>query len=130
MFPAASGRKARRTLSADNDWIRALTWPYPGAFTFLAERKVMLWASALVNARACGAAGEVLGCDADGVRVGTADGAILLTSVSDADGAPGPTAAWAERNGLRAGEVFEPVRPETAAWALGLGPKLAEEPAR
>ena len=119
-----------RPARAVHDWIRALTWPYPGAFTFLAERKVMLWASALGDARACGAAGEVLGCDADGVRVGTADGAILLTSVSDAGGAPGPAAAWAERNGLRPGEVFEPVRPETAAWALRPRPKPAEELAR
>ena len=51
----------------------------------------------------------MLGWDADGVRVGTADGVILLTSVSDADDAPGPAAAWAERNGLRPGDRFEPV---------------------
>ena len=117
-----------RPARAVHDWIRALTWPYPGAFTFLAQRKVMLWASALVDARAAGPAGEVLGWDADGVRVGAADGVILLTSMSDADDAPGPAAAWAERNGLRPGERFEPVRRETAAWALGLGPKPAQSP--
>jgi len=119
-----------RPVRAVHDWIRALTWPYPGAFTFLAEQKVMLWASVLVDARAGGAAGEVLGWDADGVRIATADGVILLTSMSDADGAPGPAAGWAERNGLRPGDRFEPVRRETAAWALGLGPKPAEDLAR
>ena len=75
----------------------------------------------------------MLGWDADGVRVGTADGVILLTSMSDADGAAGSSgsaAAWAERNGVRPGEVFEPVSAETAAWALGLGPKPAEDLAR
>ena len=42
-----------RPARAVHDWIRALTWPYPGAFTFLAGRKVMLWASAvLAGARA------------------------------------------------------------------------------
>ena len=118
-----------RPARAVHDWIRALTWPYPGAFTFLAQRKVMLWASAVVDARAGGAAGEVLRWDADGVRVGTADGVILLTSMSDADDAPGPAAAWAERSGLRPADRFEPVRRETAAWALGRGPKSAEDPA-
>jgi hypothetical protein len=67
----------------------------------------------------------MLGWDADGVRVGTSDGVILLTSVSDADDAPGPAAAWVERNGVRPGDRFEPVPQETAAWALGLGPKPA-----
>ncbi len=125
-----------RPARAVHDWIRALTWPYPGAFTFLAGRKVMLWASALAgpggvaDAGPGGAAGEVLGWDADSVRVGTAAGVILLTSMSDADGAAGPAAAWAERNGLRPGDRFEPVSSETAAWALGLGPKPAEDHAR
>ena len=72
----------------------------------------------------------MLGWDEDGVRVATADGAILLSSMSDAGDAPGPAAAWAERSGLRLGGVFEPVPGDTAAWALGLGPKRAEDLAR
>ena len=119
-----------RPARAVHDWIRALTWPYPGAFGFLAGRKIMLWASALDSAGAAGVAGEVVGWDEDGVRVATADGAILLSSMSDAGDAPGPAAAWAERNGLRPGGVFEPVPGDTAAWARGLGPKPAEDLAR
>ena len=119
-----------RPARAVHDWIRALTWPYPGAFGFLAGRKIMLWASALDGAGAAGVAGEVVGWDEDGVRVATADGAILLSSMSDAGDAPGPAAAWAERNGLRPGGVFEPVPGDTAAWALGLGPRPAEDLAR
>ena len=119
-----------RPARAVHDWIRALTWPYPGAFGFLAGRKIMLWASALDSAGAAGVAGEVLGWDEDGVRVATADGAILLSSMSDAGDAPGPAAAWAERNGLRPRGVFEPVPGDTAAWARGLGPKPAEDLAR
>jgi len=119
-----------RPARAVHDWIRALTWPYPGAFGFLAGRKIMLWASALGGAGAAGVAGAVLGWDEDGVRVATADGAILLSSMSDAGDAPGPAAAWAERNGLRPGGVFEPVPGDTAAWARGLGPKPAEDLAR
>jgi methionyl-tRNA formyltransferase len=119
-----------RPARAVHDWIRALTCPYPGAFGFLAGRKIMLWTSAVDGTGAEGVAGEVLGWDADGVRVATADGVILLRSTSDAGDAPGPAAAWAERNGLRPGEVFEPVRRETAAWVLGLGPRPAESAAR
>jgi methionyl-tRNA formyltransferase len=122
-----------RPARAVHDWIRALTWPYPGAFGFLCERKIMLWASAASEDASAGGsdvAGEVLGFDAAGVRVATADGAILLTSMSDATDGPGPAGAWADRNGLRSGDRFEPVPQETAAWALGLGPKPAEELAR
>ena len=119
-----------RPARAVHDWIRALTWPYPGAFGFLAGRKIMLWASALDGTGAAGVAGEVLGWDEDGVRVATADGAILLRSMSDAGDVPGPAAAWAERNGLRPGGVFEPVPGSTAAWALGLEPTPTEDLAR
>jgi len=118
-----------RPARAVHDWIRALTSPYPGAFGYLAGQKVMLWASAVGGDGAGGAAGEVLGWDADGVRVGTADGVLLLTRASLADEAPGPAVGWAEDSGLRPGDRFEPVSRETAVWALGLGP-LAFEPAR
>ncbi len=110
-----------------HDWIRALTSPYPGAFTYIAGRKLMLWASTVDGASPGRAAGEVLGHDEQGIRVATADGAVVVTSVSDDGEAPGPAAAWAGRNGLRPGDGFEPVRSVTAAWALGLGPKPAED---
>jgi methionyl-tRNA formyltransferase len=121
-----------RPAHAIHDWIRALTRPYPGAFTFIGERKVMLWSSVVnVNGACTGrAAGQVLGCDEDGVRVATGDGTVVLTSVSDVGDAPGPAFAWASRNGLRSGDEFEPVPPGTAAWALGLGPKPAEDQER
>ena len=110
-----------------HDWIRALTSPYPGAFTYIGGRKLMLWASTVDGACPGRAAGEVLGHDEQGIRVATADGAVVVTSVSDGGESPGPAAAWASRNGLRPGDGFEPVRSGTAAWALGLGPKPAED---
>jgi methionyl-tRNA formyltransferase len=129
--PAMGITDWNRPARAVHDWIRALTRPYPGAFTFLGERKVMLWAAIPGAAGPQGAApGEVLGCDQAGVRVATADGTILLTSVSDAGDPPGPASAWVTRAGPRPGDRFEPVPPETAAWALGLGPKPAENGAR
>ena len=119
-----------RPARAVHDWIRALTWPYPGAFTFRGDQKIMLWAAAPQGASAAQRPGEVLECGADGVRVATADGTILLTSASDPGDPPGPASAWAARSGLRPGVRFEPVPAETAAWALGLGPKPAENGAR
>jgi methionyl-tRNA formyltransferase len=116
-----------RPASAVHDWIRALTLPYPGAFTFIAGRKLMLWASAVDGACAGQPAGEVLGYDKDGVRVATADGALVLASVSDPGDAPEAAYAWASRNGVRPGDEFEPVPPATAAWALGLAPRPPED---
>lgn len=116
-----------RPARAVHDWIRALTSPYPGAFTFLGERKLMLWAGAVDGARTGRAAGEVLGHDDQGIRVATADGVITVTSVSDPGAAPGPAAAWASRNGLQAGDRFAPVRSGIAAWVLGLGARPAED---
>jgi methionyl-tRNA formyltransferase len=110
-----------------HDWIRALTCPYPGAFTVIAGRKLMLWAAAVDRACAGPAAGKVLGCAEEGIRVATADGAIVLTSVSDPGSGPEAASAWAARNGLRPGDEFEPVPRATAAWALGLGPRPAED---
>jgi methionyl-tRNA formyltransferase len=116
-----------RPARAVHDWVRALTSPYPGAFTFIAGRKLMLWASALDGGCAGPTAGRVLGWDEEGIRVSAADGAIVLTSVSDPGDAPQAASAWAARNGLRPGDEFEPVPSATAAWALGIGPRPAED---
>ena len=122
-----------RPARAVHDWIRALTWPYPGAFTFRGDQKIMLWAAAPEGAsrRRSWRRARCSRCGEDGVRVATADGTILLTSASDPGGpARAEASAWAARSGLRPGVRFEPVPPETAAWALGLGPKPAENVAR
>lgn len=128
-----------RPARAVHDWIRALTQPYPGAFTLLGERKVMLWASAvppqrsrrggrapgILGARPPHGPGQILGYEAEGVRVGTADGGLVVTAMSDTGGRPEPAHGWARRAGLRAGQTFCPVPPGTAQWALGLGPAPA-----
>jgi methionyl-tRNA formyltransferase len=117
-----------RPARAVHDWIRALTQPYPGAFTFLGDRKVMLWASAIPSRRPGGLpaeAGQILGYESAGVRVGTADGSLVVTAMSDTGEQPEPAVGWARRGGLRAGDTFSPVPPETARWALGLEPDPA-----
>jgi methionyl-tRNA formyltransferase len=105
-----------------HDWIRALTTPYPGAFAFWAGHKVMLWASVTPDEdERRGPTGEVIGLDENGVRIGTADGSLLITSMSDEGMAPRPALVWARASGLRLHDRFEHVDEETARWALGLG---------
>lgn len=114
-----------RQARAVHDWIRALTQPYPGAFTLLRERKVMLWASAIPPwppGRPSAEPGQILGYEADGIRVSTADGSLLVTAMSDEGERPEPAAGWARRAGLRAGHQFNPVPRAVARWALGRGP--------
>jgi methionyl-tRNA formyltransferase len=110
-----------RTSRSVHDWIRALTAPYPGAFTFLAGRQVMLWASDMsVGDLAGGLPGEVLSSGADGVRVATADGSINVTAMSDPGNPPQPARVWALASGLHPGDRFDGVEESVAQWALGL----------
>ena len=117
-----------RPARAVHDWIRALTCAYSGAFTFIAGRKVMLWASAVDGARPGGTPGEVLGYDDDGMRVATADGAHRGDDRPRMPTRrPGPPPPGRSTSGLRPGDEFEPVPAGTAAWALGLGPQACED---
>jgi methionyl-tRNA formyltransferase len=124
-----------RPATAVHDWIRALTMPYPGAFGFWSGRKVMLWASAAPGQVASGQVasggrpGEVLGYHDHGVRVGTADGSLLVTAMSDPGSAPQPAQAWARQSGMRPADRFDEVDVATARWALGLGAAPSAAPA-
>lgn len=108
-----------RPARAVHDWIRALTLPYPGAYSLLRGRPLMLWRSALPRGGPEGPSGRILAWDDDGMRVAAADGSVLVTSVSDAGDPPEAAAAWCRRNGLRPGTDFDPVDAESARCALG-----------
>ena len=64
--------------------------------------------------------GEVIGPDEDGVRVGTADGSVLVTAMSIEGSAPQAAFAWAREHGMGLHDRFEDVDEETARWVLGL----------
>jgi methionyl-tRNA formyltransferase len=111
-----------RPARAVHDWIRALTTPYPGAFAFWAGHKVMLWASDVPDDTGrLGQAGEVIARDQKGVRVATADGSLLLTSMSMEGSPPEAAFSWALEHEMELHDQFESVDKETALWALGLG---------
>ncbi len=110
-----------RPARAVHDWIRGLTAPYPGAFALWGGHKVMLWASEVPDDTGrLGHAGEVIARDEGGVRVATADGSVVLTSMSMEGSAPQAAFAWAHEHRMELHDSFESVDPRTARWALGL----------
>lgn len=60
------------------DWVRAQTRPYPGAFTYLGDEKVVVWAARPVPFEGEAAAGTIV---AEGPVVACGEGALLLQEV-------------------------------------------------
>jgi len=94
-----------RSASALVDWIRALTDPYPGAFTFHDGHRLTVWSAEEVERRAESAPGTIISVDdGAGVAVATGDGELCLYRAQFDDG----PVAWADNRaeswGLRPGE--------------------------
>lgn len=85
------------------DWVRALTRPYPGAFSFVGGRRLYVWETRLVaGAKPDLAPGTVVRVGLEGVLVATGDGVLLLTSV-ELEGGTG-----AEEGESGPGQALEP----------------------
>jgi methionyl-tRNA formyltransferase len=63
------------------DWVRAQTRPYPGAFTFVGEDRLVVWRATPVEGVDRLPAGTIAECRSDGVAVSCGDGALLLEEV-------------------------------------------------
>ena len=59
-------------------WVRAQTRPYPGAFTFLGDERIVVWRARPVERSADAPAGTVVELRADGPVVACGEGALLL----------------------------------------------------
>lgn len=74
------------------DFIRALTDPYPGAFTYLDGKKYLIWKATLLPISAQSEPGRIGGCaygfveNSCGYVVGTESNAVLITEIEDEDG--------------------------------------------
>jgi methionyl-tRNA formyltransferase len=71
-----------------HDLIRAVTRPYPGAFTYSGAAKVIIWKSMIEQDRQNATPGEIVDYgDGQGLRVGCADGLLHILDYSyEADG--------------------------------------------
>jgi methionyl-tRNA formyltransferase len=68
------------------DWVRAQTRPYPGAFTFLGDEKVVVWRARPVEHGAGEPAGTIVAELDGGPVVACGEGALLLEEVETAAG--------------------------------------------
>jgi methionyl-tRNA formyltransferase len=64
-----------------HDWVRAQTRPYPGAFTYLGDEKVVVWSARPVDVDTDEAAGTIVAERPEGPVVACGDGALLLEEV-------------------------------------------------
>jgi methionyl-tRNA formyltransferase len=70
-----------------HDWVRAQTRPYPGAFTFHGEEKLVVWRARPVDLDADAPAGTVVAVDGEVAVVACGEGGLVLEEV---EGAAGP----------------------------------------
>lgn len=74
------------------DFVRALTRPYPGAFTYLNGRQWFIWKAIYLPLQINAKAGEIQGSaygfseNDSGLIVGTSDGTVIITELSDENG--------------------------------------------
>ena len=63
------------------DWVRAQTRPYPGAFTYLGQDKVVVWRARPVAGADAAPAGTIVAEHAEGPVVACGEGALLLEEI-------------------------------------------------
>lgn len=68
------------------DWVRAQTRPYPGAFTFLGDEKIVVWRARPVELEAAAPAGTIVAERSEGPVVACGEGALVLEEVETAAG--------------------------------------------
>jgi methionyl-tRNA formyltransferase len=63
------------------DWVRAQTRPYPGAFTFVGDEKVIVWGARPVDLAGAAAAGTIVALQEERPVVACGEGGLLLEEV-------------------------------------------------
>lgn len=122
--PAMGVLDWNRPARAVHDWVRALTKPYPGAFSTLEGHRTMIWHTRPPNgSEPDGPPGTILATGPAGVRVAAGRGSVVVTSMSAPDQQPEAAAGWCARRGVRPGARFAAVPPALARWARGEGPR-------
>jgi methionyl-tRNA formyltransferase len=68
------------------DWVRAQTRPYPGAFTFLGDEKVIVWSARPVDLSETAPAGTIVEIGPAGPVVACGEGALVLEEIQTTAG--------------------------------------------
>ena len=68
------------------DWVRAQTRPYPGAFTYLGDEKVVVWRARPVELEDAAPAGTIVASRPEGPVVACGQGGLLLEEVETGAG--------------------------------------------
>jgi methionyl-tRNA formyltransferase len=63
------------------DWVRAQTRPYPGAFTFLGDEKVIVWGARPVDLAEGAPAGTIVDVGTEGPVVACGEGGLVLEEI-------------------------------------------------
>lgn len=95
-----------RPAEAIRNLVRAVTDPWPGAFTFVNGRKVLVWAAATRRVTAAATPGTVLDGSGEALLVATGEGVLELLDVSFAGGERTSGAAWAAHAAVGTGSRF------------------------
>jgi methionyl-tRNA formyltransferase len=104
-----------------HDWVRALTIPYPGAFTRLNGHPIMIWATRCPEpVERLGSPRELLCYERDGVRVGARGGSVVVTRMSEPGRRPARASQWCRRAELVPGARFDAIPAELRRWARGV----------
>jgi methionyl-tRNA formyltransferase len=85
------------------DLVRGVTHPYPGAFTALAGRRLLVWWALPVETTRAAEPGTVLSVDREGITVAAGDGAVRLITLQLAGQPELPAVSLALAAGLTAG---------------------------
>jgi methionyl-tRNA formyltransferase len=93
------------------DWVRGQTRPYPGAFSYLDDRKVTIWAANPPDDESAFVApGEIAYRDGDALGVGAWEGVIELTEVQVGEDDPIAAGTLLDEYGFEVGDTFENAR--------------------
>jgi methionyl-tRNA formyltransferase len=83
--------------------------PFPGAQSSLSGEIIKLWSAHAQLTAEAGVPGQVLAVAADGIRVQTGEGVLVVTELQRAGGKRLPVADFLRGQRLEAGQVFDPL---------------------